>query len=286
MTQRVGFDVGDAMRAEAIVGSRIRSYDDRAAAAVLQYHGSLNRGRPGQAQRTAGLLAPEWRPLSRLALQALNALYGDADTSAGAFAAGALAREVSRPLATDAAELRSQMIHVCVSAQWSLAHGDTRSIDEVLAKLRTPEPGAAHGAISSFYDTCAAAIEAWRAVIDRRPGSRMLMERLDSLMLTGPAWHWALPDYRVAARLWDSSGEPARALAAIRRRRMDVHLYLGADLREEGRLALRAGDTTGAVGAWRHYLALRSDPEASLRAEVEQIRRQVVALDGPVGPPR
>jgi len=165
-----------------------------------------------------------------------------------------------------------------VSAQWSLAHGNTRSIDEALAKLRTPEPGAGRGSITSFYETCVAAIEAWRAVVDHRPGSRMLMERLDSLMLTGPAWHWALPDYRVAARLWDASGEPVRALAAIRRRRMDVHLYLAPDLREEGRLALAAGDTAGAVAVWRHYLALRSDPEPALRAEAAQVRRQADLL--------
>jgi tetratricopeptide (TPR) repeat protein len=278
MTQRVGFDVGDAMRVEAIVDSRIRSYNDRAAAAALQYHGNLNRGRPVEAQRTAGMLALEWRPLSRLALQALDALYGDADTTAGAAAARALAREVSRPLASDAAELRSQMIHVCVSAQWSLAHGDARSVDAALAKLRTPEPGAGHGSITSFYETCVAAIEAWRAVVDHRSSSRMLMERLDSLMLTGPAWHWALPDYRVAARLWDASGDPVRALAAIRRRRMDVHLYLAPDLREEGRLALAAGDTAGAVAAWRQYLALRSDPEPAFRAEVAQVRRHADLL--------
>jgi hypothetical protein len=177
------------------------------------------------------------------------------------------------------------MIHVCVSAQWSLAHGDTRTVDATLAKLRTPEPGA-RGGIVSFYETCAVAIEAWRAVAERRPNSRVLMERLDSLMLTGPAYHWALPDYRIAARLWDSSGEPVRAFAAIRRRRMDVHLYLAPDLREEGRLALRAGDTTAAVTAWHQYLTVRSDPEPSMRAEVDSVRRQVVALEGRPGRPR
>lgn len=277
LTQRAGYDLADAMRAEAIIRSRTRSYNDHAALASIQYHGALNRGRPMAAQVAAASLAPEWRPLSRLALQALSALYGDGDTVAGAAAARALAQEVARPLAADGAELRSQMIHVCVSAQWSLAHGDTRTVDAALAKLRTPEPGA-RGGIISFYETCVAAIEAWRAVVDRRPSSRILMERLDSLMLTGPAWHWALPDYRVAARLWDSSGEPVRALAAIRRRRMDVNLYLAPDLGEEGRLALRAADTTGALAAWRHYLVVRSDPEASLQPEVERLQRRVAAL--------
>ena len=284
-TQRAGFDLEDARRAETIFAGRARSSSDQSAAAPMRYHGALTRGRPKEAQAAASLLMPEWRPLSRVALQVLAALYGDADRASMSSAVGELAQEVTRPLATDAAELRSQMIHVCVSAQWSLAHGDTRTIDDALAKLRTPEPGA-NGGIVSFYETCALAIEAWRAVVEGRPNARVLMGRLDSLMLTGPAYHWALPDYRIAARLWDSTGEPARALAAIRRRRMDVHLYLAPDLREEGRLALRAADTTAAVTAWHQYLTIRSDPEPSLRGEVDSVRRQVVALEAQRGPPR
>jgi len=74
------------------------------------------------------------------------------------------------------------------------------------------------------------------------------------------------------------TGDPARAVAAIRRRRIDITNYLAADLGEEGRLALAAGDTAGAVTAWRHYLALRSDPEPTLRAEAAQVRRHADLL--------
>ncbi len=277
LTLRVGYDVSDATYAQDIVVNRARTFGEQAGAATMQYTLALNGGRPLRAQAAAARVMPEWRPLSRLALQALSALYVDGDSVAGGAAATALAREVTRPLAHEAAELRSQMIHVCVSEQWSLAHGDTRSVDTALAKLRTPEPGA-NAAISKFYETCAAAIEAWRAVLDHRPNSRMLAERLDSLLLTGTPVHWALSEHRVAARIWELLGEPSRALVAIRRRRRDVAGNLAGDLGEEGRLALLVGDTTGAVAAWRHYLALRSDPELALRDEVEHIRRQVVVL--------
>ncbi len=277
LTLRVGYDVSDATYAQDIVVNRARTFDEQAGAATMQYTLALNGGRPMAAQTAAARVMPEWRPLSRLALQALNALYVDGDSVAGGAAATALAREVTRPLARDAAELRSQMIHVCVSEQWSLANGDTRSVDTALAKLRTPEPGE-DAPIAKFYETCAAAIEAWRAVLDHRPNSRLLAERLDSLLLTGTPWHWALSEHRVAARIWELLGEPSRALAAIRRRRRDVAGNLAGDLGEEGRLALQNGDTTGAVRAWRHYLALRSNPEAAMRAEVEHIRRQVAVL--------
>jgi len=277
LTQKAGWDVEDADRAQAIIAARVRTDGGQASVASIQYHLALNHGRPAEAQAVASRLVPEWRPKSRLALQVLSALYGDGDDSAGSAAAKQLVSEVERPLAREAAELRSQMIHVCVSAQWTLAHGDTRLVDVALTKLRTPEPGAV-GAIVAFYDTCAATIAAWRSVVEHRPGSRALLNRLDSLLLTGTPWHWALPEYRITARLWEAVGEPTLALAAIRRRRMDIANYLAADLGEEGRLALAAGDTTGAIAAWRHYLALRSDPEPVLRAKAAQVRRELDLL--------
>jgi hypothetical protein len=64
------------------------------------------------------------------------------------------------------------------------------------------------------------------------------------------------------ARLLAEYGEPERALAAIRRR--FYHAPWGMDytsipeyLREEAKLAVTVGDTTGAVEAYRHYFALR-----------------------------
>ena len=277
LTQRTGYDVADANRAESIAVARARSQRERSTAASLSYGLALNQGRPALAQRAAPGIALEWRPLSRVSLYALNALYTDGDSAAGAAAAAALATEVARPLADDAAELRSQRIHVCISAQWSLAHGDTRPIDAVLRKLRAPEEGAV-GAIQSFYDTCAAAIDAWRAVLEQRPNARALAERLDSLILTGPASHWAMPYHRVVARVWEAHGEPGRALSAIRRRSHDSVQHLGGDLGEEGRLALLAGDTAGVLAAWGHYLALRTAPEAPLRSKVDSVRRRLAGF--------
>jgi hypothetical protein len=49
-------------------------------------------------------------------------------------------------------------------------------------------------------------------------------------------------------------------------------------LREEGRLAALTGDRTGAIRAYQHYLALRTDPEPSLRPQVEQVRADLGQL--------
>jgi hypothetical protein len=66
----------------------------------------------------------------------------------------------------------------------------------------------------------------------------------------------------------------------VRRRSYAYHLtdYLASHLREEGRLAALTGDTAGSVAAYRHYLALRSNPEPTLRADVDRVRAELGKL--------
>jgi hypothetical protein len=49
-------------------------------------------------------------------------------------------------------------------------------------------------------------------------------------------------------------------------------------LREEGRLAALTGDTVGAVRAYRHYLALRTNPEPEVKSEVDSVRAELARL--------
>ena len=49
-------------------------------------------------------------------------------------------------------------------------------------------------------------------------------------------------------------------------------------LREEGRLAALTGDRTGAIAAYRHYLALRDAPEPSVQSEADEVRRELATL--------
>jgi len=46
----------------------------------------------------------------------------------------------------------------------------------------------------------------------------------------------------------------------------------------QGRLAALNGDPAGAIIAYRHHLGLRSNPEPTVRPEVEQVRRELAAL--------
>ena len=56
--------------------------------------------------------------------------------------------------------------------------------------------------------------------------------------------------------------------------------YLAAQLREEGRLAALTGDREGAIRAYRHYLALRNDPEPAVAAQVAAVRAELRRLEG------
>ena len=55
--------------------------------------------------------------------------------------------------------------------------------------------------------------------------------------------------------------------------------YLSTFLHEEGRLAERAGDLAGAIRAYRHYLALRPDPEPAQRPAVDRVRALLARLE-------
>jgi hypothetical protein len=91
----------------------------------------------------------------------------------------------------------------------------------------------------------------------------------------------AMPPYTdiALARAYEESGDEAAALRVIRR---GVWYFpprlLSTQLREEGRLAARLGDSAGAIRAWEHYLALRSNPEPPLIAERDSIRAEVNRL--------
>ena len=112
----------------------------------------------------------------------------------------------------------------------------------------------------------------------RRPDAAALRALVDSMALDGccemaPYVNLAL------ARAYEESGDEAGALRVIRR---GVWYFpprlLSTQLREEGRLAARLGDRTGAIRAYEHYLALRSNPEALLIAERDSIRAEVARL--------
>jgi TolB-like protein len=252
---------------------------------------ALNAGRPKEAYRHLD----EWHAPSRqvLQLQVQDALYWGGDTSAAVEAVRRL-----RPFAEAGSmrgdEAREQYHALCVVAQWRLARGETQGADLAIRRLRaTTVPGLASADSAEFARyaaLCAAVAEALQAEALRRPDVRMRTERLDSLARTfifevccGPS----VPGVNlVLAHLWEAQGDLPRALQAVRRRAAGyglTPLLMSTFLREEGRLAALVGERGEAIRAYQQYLALRPDPEPSVKPEVEQVRADLADLLGERG---
>lgn len=113
---------------------------------------------------------------------------------------------------------------------------------------------------------------------------RAAAHALDSALQTGPPSFdvtMSGGDNLLLARAWAALGERDAALAAVRRRAYGglwPTRFLADALREEGTLALAAGDSAGATRAWHHHLALRSRVEPGLEAERERVERNLAAL--------
>jgi hypothetical protein len=152
---------------------------------------------------------------------------------------------------------------------------------------------------------CAVLLEAKLAAASHTPGARAALDRLDALLRSGPGGQRSGPEIAFTlspayvrslvgispcgfenfanleiARLREQQGDLRAALAAVRRRSYAYHLtdYLTAHLREEGRLAALTGDTAGATAAYRHYLALLSNPEPAVRPRAEAVRAELAKL--------
>ena len=237
---------------------------------------ALNRGRPGAAlavRRQQQEAAPGSPRIN--ASRLMDALYWDGDTAAAADAA----RELGDSIAAMAMDAPLRGLHSCALEQWRLAHGQLGSARRTIAQLRSAPQ--ANAGLTMRHQGCAILLDALLAAAEQGPDAGSKLARLDSLMRTGPPYRGTnLPWNLVIARLSEARGDRAAALAAIRRRLYNVAepLYLSSYLREEGRLAALAGDREGAIRAYRHYLALRSDPEPALRGQVEQVRGRLNAL--------
>jgi tetratricopeptide (TPR) repeat protein len=257
----------------------------------------INRGRPSAALAdTAEVDEAEYGPHAALYQRILDALYGDGDSLSAGRAALDLARTAERPAGTSDERAVAQ-VDLCVATLWRLRSGETGGTAQAIARLRRQAPDDSPPAVTT-NTVCAALLEA-------KTGTAGALDRLDSIMRGGPSGQRNGPPIAFTlspafvratvgispvtfedfanlevARLRARAGDLRAALAAVRRRPYAYHLtdYLAAHLREEGRLAALTGDTAAAVRAYRHYLALRSDPEPALRPGIDELRADLAKM--------
>jgi tetratricopeptide (TPR) repeat protein len=265
----------------------------------------INRGHPAKAVGdTARSDEDEYAPHTALYERVLDAMYGDGDSVNGGQAVLELARMAGRPASGGSDARAVAETDLCVVTLWRLSHGELGGAAQAISRLRSRGTGDSPASLTSNH-ICAVLLEAKLTAASGAAGAAAALDRLDTLMRSGPGGSRNGPPVAFTlspayvrsmvgispcgfedfanlevARLRERQGNLQAALSAVRRRSYAYHLtdYLAAHLRQEGRLAALTGDSSGAVRAYRHYLALRSDPEPALRPAVEAVRAELAKL--------
>lgn len=235
-------------------------------------------GRPAEAARIleAQLRAGFVDSLSYHAMLVGNALWWDGDPDAGASAAQMLSERLDRA-PPDRAGGPALHAH-CVLGQWRLATGEADDAVQIARRLRGLGAGdRTPGEVAAAY--CADVLDAWRAVRDGRDDADRLLDRLAAPDARRPLAGRILKESGlVLAKLTERRGETGRALAVLRRDHFSLPIYESTFLRERARLATVLEDRALAIDQYRRYLAFRTEPEASQRAERDSSLRALARL--------
>jgi hypothetical protein len=285
--QASGEQVEDAQRAIEIARRRFsRDSDSRSFLRFVAHDLALNRGRPLEALAVRARQSYHTRWQVRGLIRALidDALYWGGDTNAAGDAAEKMAKVVAGPAPPEAdSSLHVYYYDVCTLEQWRLAHRDLRSAPSSIARLRA----AAKIPTIQYpeeHERCADLLDAWYATSAHRADALQRLNRVDSLQVSDPVGITSSPieaSNLLVARLWEEQGDWPRAEAAARRRYKGLNpRFLSTHLREEGRAAALVGHREAAIRAYQHYLALRYDPEPSVKPEVEQVRAELATMLG------
>ncbi len=246
-----------------------------------RYFEAFNEGRPGD--------APSPNDVEDGLPRALEvAAWWGGDTTAANQEAHQLSRLADGPVIPGGLA-RTHYVDICRLGLWRAGRGDVAAGEVAAQRLRAGRlPGLAPGDSAQrahYRELCASLLEADGAVAHGRPDAGARLALADSLSRTyifQVCCGEGVTDANlVLARLWEQVGHRPNALRALRRRSGGFllgPLYISTFLREEGRLAALTGDTTSAIRAYRHYLALRPNPEPIAQAEVQQVSRDLAAL--------
>lgn len=268
MTDHVG-ELYDLLQRELQETVTQQERDDLAAELAML---ELDMGRP----RVAMAHLPRDDRPETLANAIMIGLFWDGDTTEAARAARRLAAMGGGPTDT---VVTNGAPPACAFALWSADHGAAADAERAIARLRQSDANRDPTWPPSPGQVCAMIVDAIIAQRQARPSAAQLVDSLERVLLTVPyrplTW-----ENLALARLLEGRGEYARAAAAASRH----HLlwswlpFYATHLHESGRLFELAGNRERAIDAYRTYLAIRSDPEPSVAADVADVRQRLERL--------
>jgi serine/threonine protein kinase len=262
----------------------LTSADSAGLASSLGYEG-LEKGRIRQlADVLTGPLGRFWntpapgRGRTQVFVIGLWLIYPGLD-SVAALAAESLRLFAAMPRASPESRgvpIAEPGYQLCYLQLHRAARGDTVGVRAIARRL---EPWFQANAM---VGVCPALVEALVESHDPGRQDTPALDRLEALLRRGTGWEFptdaAIP---VLARLLRRRGEYDRALAVSRMHALGDAFYWQSHvalLREEGNLAGIVGDTTGAIEAYRRYLAFRTDPDDLGKPQVDSVRAALNAL--------
>lgn len=280
-----GIRLGDAVDAANELQRRSGGPRDLTRAYQRQMEVALNRGRPAEAARIARTsAAAEATGRYHDFAVIFAALFWDGDTTFAAATVARLAPEVEGKRRSGIRPDPVEQLAICGVGLWRAAHAQWDELSPLVARLRQV-PDSARDEVG---DVCLRVLPARLAVARRSPEADQLIAALDTSRALDPfnnSWAVTLGNLTLAD-LYSQRGDYARALAVVQRRApvadagaQRVQVALSTLFREEGRLAKLTGNKADALAAYGHYLALRSNPEPSLRAGVDRIRAEMTTLE-------
>ena len=246
---------------------------------------ALDLGRPADATRYLTASKDSALDLNALIITVRDASMGEITNQAATDALRILAQLEARPEPADSAGKGIQRAIIRVMEPWRIANGDTlrtrRSLDRLRSYARTTKSDSINTELEIAF------IEMMLANASGSSDLRRLVTRVDSLILlqdisTAPTSRLAQHTI-TGARVWEKLGDPKRALTMVGRYAVwstENVPYLGLQLREQGRLAAKAGEAKRAVRAYEHYLRMRAYAEPSVKPQVDSVRRELALLRG------
>ena len=202
--------------------------------------------------------------------------WGPGDTARGYAAMRRLAALAEGP-PPEGPQRNQPLSALCYVETQRIARGEYGSVARTLARVRSAEPG-----VGFFLELCPPMLDALLATAQRRPDALRLVERIDSIMRQG--FDGPSDLNLLVAGMFETLGEPARALAAVRRGGFNSFAdQVAAYAIAEGRLAAATGDREGAIRAYERYLSLRANPEPSVKPIVDGVRAELAKLVGETG---